>query len=121
MVQPTGPRVWIFFESTLSVTPAFEASMLAAIPYQARALGDRLLSRLRSEAEAVIRREPEVGCQMSSAVMKHTSSSGVVIQRLASRLGHADVTTELLRQRGCLACGAEAGTAGVRMALPSAI
>ncbi len=64
---------------------------------------DPVWSRIRSEAEDVARREPELASFIYAAVLHHDSLEMAVVHRLAERLDHADLPAELIRQAYCSA------------------
>ncbi len=59
---------------------------------------DPVWARIRDEAEAVVRREPELATFIYSAVLHHDSLETAVAHRVAERLDHQDVPAELIRQ-----------------------
>ncbi|WP_131115440.1 serine O-acetyltransferase [Lichenihabitans psoromatis] len=59
---------------------------------------DPLFDRVRNEAEAVLRNEPELAGLMLSTVLNHDDLAGAVVHRIAARLDHPDVPGTLLRQ-----------------------
>ena len=59
---------------------------------------DPIFVRMRGEAEDVIRREPEIAGFIYSTVLNHTSLESVVVHRVAARLAHPDVQSDLIRQ-----------------------
>ncbi|MBV9346922.1 MAG: serine O-acetyltransferase [Pseudolabrys sp.] len=59
---------------------------------------DPVWSRIREEAEEVVRREPELASFIYSTVLHHDTLEAAVIHRLSERLSHADVSGELIRQ-----------------------
>jgi serine O-acetyltransferase len=66
----------------------------------ANALGkvDPVWTRIRREAEAVVRQEPELSSFIYSSVLHHDRLEQVVVHRIAERLDHGDVSGELIRQ-----------------------
>ena len=58
---------------------------------------DPLFSRIRAEAEAAAKREPELAAFLFSAVLNHDTLSGAIAQRVASRLDHHDLPAEMIR------------------------
>ena len=69
---------------------------------------DPVWARIRDEAEAVVRHEPEIGTFIYSSVLHHDTLETAVIHRVAERLDHADVSAELIRQAYSDALEAEA-------------
>lgn len=59
---------------------------------------DPVWSRIRQEAEDIVRREREIATFIYSSVLHHDSLEGAVIHRVAELLDHADVPAELIRQ-----------------------
>ena len=59
---------------------------------------DPVWARVRSEAEAVVRQEPELSSFIYSSVLHHDRLEQVVVHRIAERLDHPDVSGELIRQ-----------------------
>src|SRR5678815_5145204 len=59
---------------------------------------DPVWSRIRDEAEEVVRREPELASFIYSSILHHDRFETAVIHRIAERLDHADVSGELIRQ-----------------------
>jgi serine O-acetyltransferase len=59
---------------------------------------DPVWSRIRREAEDVVRREPELATFIYSTVLHHDTLEAAVVHRLSERLSHADVSGELIRQ-----------------------
>ena len=74
---------------------------------------DPVWVRLRQEAEDVARREPELSSFIYSSVLHHDSLENAIIHRIAERLDHADVSSDLIRQAyaGALADDPELGSA----------
>jgi serine O-acetyltransferase len=59
---------------------------------------DPVWTRIRREAEVVVRQEPELSSFIYSSVLHHDRLEQVVVHRIAERLDHADVSGELIRQ-----------------------
>jgi serine O-acetyltransferase len=59
---------------------------------------DPVWTRVRREAEAVVRQEPELSSFIYSSVLHHDALEQVVVHRIAERLDHPDVSGELIRQ-----------------------
>jgi serine O-acetyltransferase len=66
---------------------------------------DPLLTRLRAEAEEVLRREPELGGFIYPAILAQESVAGVVAHRVAQRLDRPEAPYAAIRQAfdACLA------------------
>jgi len=59
---------------------------------------DPVWSRVRDEAEDVVRSEPEIASFIYASILHHDTLEAAIIQRLAKLLDHADVSGELIRQ-----------------------
>jgi serine O-acetyltransferase len=59
---------------------------------------DPVWARVRSEAEAVVRAEPELATFIYASVLHHDTLEAAVVHRLVERLNHPDASGELLRQ-----------------------
>lgn len=59
---------------------------------------DPVWARVRDEAEAIVRNEPELSTFIYSTVLHHDTLEEAVVHRLSERLDHADVSAELIRQ-----------------------
>lgn len=59
---------------------------------------DPVWSRVRQEAEEVVRREPEIATFIYSSILHHDTLEAAVCHRVAERLDHGDVSAELIRQ-----------------------
>ena len=60
---------------------------------------DPVWTRIRREAEEVARREPEIALvHLFESILHHDTLEAAVVQRIAERLDHADVSGELIRQ-----------------------
>lgn len=59
---------------------------------------DPVFSRMTKEAEEIIRREPEIAGFIYSTVLNHETLESVIIHRVAARLSHQDVPSDLIRQ-----------------------
>src|SRR6266851_275017 len=69
--------------------------------HQARLKPDRVdpvWERIRHEAEAVTRTEPELATFIYSSILHHDALETAVVHRIAQRLDRADVSGELIRQ-----------------------
>jgi len=67
-------------------------------PARALETVDPVWARVRSEAEEVVRREPELASFIFSSVLHHDRLEAAVVHRIAERLNHSDVSGELIRQ-----------------------
>ena len=59
---------------------------------------DPVWTRIRHEAEEVVRREPELASFIYSSILHHDTLEAAVVHRIAERLDHPDVSGELIRQ-----------------------
>jgi len=59
---------------------------------------DPVWTRIRREAEAVVRSEPELASFIYASVLHHDTLETAVAHRIAERLDHQDVSGELIRQ-----------------------
>ena len=59
---------------------------------------DPVFARMRGEAEDIIRREPEIAGFIYSTILNHESLESVIVHRVAARLAHPDVQSDLIRQ-----------------------
>ncbi len=59
---------------------------------------DPVFARMTDEGQEVIRREPEIAGFIYAAVLNHESLESVVVHRVAARLAHQDVPSDLIRQ-----------------------
>jgi serine O-acetyltransferase len=59
---------------------------------------DPVWARIRTEAEEVTRREPELTTFMYENILHHDSLEDAVAHRVAQRLDHPDVSADLIRQ-----------------------
>jgi serine O-acetyltransferase len=59
---------------------------------------DPVFARMRGEAEDIIRREPEIAGFIYSTILNHDSLESVIVHRVAARLAHPDVQSDLIRQ-----------------------
>jgi serine O-acetyltransferase len=59
---------------------------------------DPVWARIRSEAEEVVRREPELATFIYSTILHHDTLEAAVVHRVTERLDHPEVSAELIRQ-----------------------
>jgi serine O-acetyltransferase len=57
-----------------------------------------VFAHVRTEAEAIARREPEMASLIYATILNQDSLESALAHRLAQRLGHPDVPAELIRQ-----------------------
>src|ERR1700726_4395478 len=60
--------------------------------------GDPVWTRIRTEAEEVVPRDPELASFIYSSILHHDTLEGALVHRVAERLNHPDVSGELIRQ-----------------------
>jgi serine O-acetyltransferase len=70
---------------------------------------DPVWARIRREAEAIVRAEPELASFIYASVLHHDTLETAVVQRIAERLDHPDVSGELIRQACADALDADPG------------
>ena len=68
---------------------------------------DPVWGRIRDEAEAIVRNEPELATFIYSTILHHDTLEAAVIHRVTERLDSADVSAELIRQAYAEAIGSE--------------
>ena len=59
---------------------------------------DPVWARVRTEAEDIVRREPELASFIYETILHHDSLETAVAHRVSQRLEHADVSSDLIRQ-----------------------
>ncbi len=59
---------------------------------------DPVWTRLRSEAEQVVRAEPGLATFITTTILNHDTLEGAVVHRVAGRLGHPSVPADLIVQ-----------------------
>jgi serine O-acetyltransferase len=59
---------------------------------------DPVWTRIRREAEEIVRREPEVATFIYSTILHHDTLEAAIVYRLAERLDHAALSGALIRQ-----------------------
>ena len=59
---------------------------------------DPVWSRIRREAEDVVRREPELATFIYLTLLHHDTLETAIVHRLSERLAHADVSGDVIRQ-----------------------
>jgi serine O-acetyltransferase len=59
---------------------------------------DPIWTRLRQEAEAIIRQEPSLTSFIVTTVLNHPTLEAAVVHRVAARLGHAVMSDDLIAQ-----------------------
>jgi serine O-acetyltransferase len=63
-----------------------------------RASARRSCWRIRSEAEDIVRREPEIATFIYSSILHHDTLEAAVVHRVTERLDRPDVSGELIKQ-----------------------
>jgi len=59
---------------------------------------DPIWARIRSEAEAVVRQEPQLASFIYASLLEHDTLTGAVVQRISDRLDHPVMTGTTIRQ-----------------------
>src|SRR5947199_6444324 len=59
---------------------------------------DPIWDRIRTEAEDIVRREPELASFIYSSVLHHERLEDSVVHRIAERLDHQALSGDLIRQ-----------------------
>ncbi len=59
---------------------------------------DPVWARIRREAEEIVRREPELATFIYSTILHHDTLEAAVVYRLAERLDHGALSSEMIRQ-----------------------
>ena len=70
---------------------------------------DPVWTRLRQEAEEAIRQEPSMTSFVVTTILNHTTLESAVVHRVASRLGHAVLSDDLIAQTYLEAIEADSG------------
>jgi serine O-acetyltransferase len=84
-----------------------QARVRADDPEPVAGVVDPIWTRIRQEAEAAIRQEPSLGGLMLTSLLNHESLEAAVVHRVAARLGHASVPSDLIEQTFLEALSAE--------------
>ena len=58
---------------------------------------DPVWARIRSEAEEIVHREPELAAFVYSTILHHDALEAAVVHRVTQRLDHPDISAELIR------------------------
>jgi serine O-acetyltransferase len=75
-----------------------QARARADSPEPVAGVVDPVWTRIREEAETAIRQEPSLGGLMLTSLLNHETLEAAVVHRVASRLGHASVPSDLIEQ-----------------------
>jgi serine O-acetyltransferase len=59
---------------------------------------DPVWTRVRSEAEVVVRQEPQIAGFIASSVLAHETLDAAIVHRISRRLDHADVSAAVIAQ-----------------------
>jgi serine O-acetyltransferase len=59
---------------------------------------DPIWARIRSEAEAIVRQEPQLASFIYASLLEHESLTGAAVQRISDRLDHPVLTGTAIRQ-----------------------
>ena len=73
-------------------------AQLQTLPAKGLDKVDPVWSRIRSEAEDIAHREPELAAFIYENILHHDTLEGAVTHRISQRLDHTDVSAELIRQ-----------------------
>ena len=76
----------------------FGKSSKSGAKLQSVPLSDTVFSRIRTEAEEIVHRDPELTGWIFETVLNHEVLESAIIHRLAARLGHEEVSADLIRQ-----------------------
>lgn len=76
----------------------FGNSALSGAKLQCVSAADTLFARVREEAEEIVRRDPELTGWIFETILNHETLESAIIHRLAARLGHEEVSADLIRQ-----------------------
>ncbi len=76
----------------------FGKSSKSGAKLQSVPLADTVFSRIRTEAEEIVHRDPELTGWIFETVLNHEVLESAIIHRLAARLGHEEVSADLIRQ-----------------------
>ena len=77
---------------------SFGKSSKSGAKLQSVAAADAIFLRVRAEAEDIVRRDPELTGWIFETVLNHETLEAAIIHRLAARLGHEEVSADLIRQ-----------------------
>jgi serine O-acetyltransferase len=75
-----------------------QARARADSPEPVAGVVDPVWTRIREEAETAIRQEPSLGGLMLTSLLNHETLEAAVVHRVASRLGHSSVPSDLIEQ-----------------------
>ncbi len=79
----------------------------AEAPDRIAGIVDPVWTKLRQEAEAVMRHEPSLTSFVLTTILNHPTFESAVIHRVAARLGHPALPADLVAQTFCDAIEAE--------------
>lgn len=80
----------------MSASPSLNPAPGQDARHEMLAICDPVWARLRGEAEAVVRDEPQLASFMVATILNHTTLEGAVSHRVSARLGHASLPMELI-------------------------
>jgi serine O-acetyltransferase len=80
------------------VSVIFGHSPKAGAKLQSVPPADPIFARVRQEAEEIVQRDPELTGWIFETVLNHETLESAIIHRLAARLGHEEVSADLIRQ-----------------------
>lgn len=72
------------------------------------AAADPLFARVRKEAEDSLRREPEMASFLLATVLNHDTLEAAIVHRVAARLDHPDLSSDMIRTAFLEALGHDA-------------
>jgi serine O-acetyltransferase len=75
-----------------------QARARADSPEPVAGVVDPVWTRIRQEAEAALRQEPSLGGLLLTSILNHETLEAAVVHRVAARLGHASVGSDLIEQ-----------------------
>lgn len=76
----------------------FGKTSKAGVKLQSVPPGDAMFARIREEAEDIVRRDPELTGWIFETVLNHETLEAAIIHRIGARLGHEEVSADLIRQ-----------------------
>jgi serine O-acetyltransferase len=90
-------RFVLKYQNPLTRKESFMASMVKVRPLHHND-SDPIFTQIRVDAEAALRREPELGGFLAASVLNHATLEQAVGHRLATRLAHTDLPGDIIRQ-----------------------
>ncbi len=80
----------------MSASPSLTPPPGPEARHETLAICDPVWARLRGEAEAVVRQEPQLASFMVATILNHTTLEAAVAHRVSARLGHPSLPMELI-------------------------